>query len=784
MAVCVQEDAIFRLRQSFLSYSNDAVVARIIPGAKQEPFGYACDSGTRWTPTVGSTSSFADQAGRPVSPLSSSPGCAAPPPSHSPAPSVAPGAVRELLRKYYSEEACSDEGDADTALPSISCEALGVDSGDEGAGGARSAPQGLDYTQTIYGLRQSNGMGLRVAGRRWHAPAGVGARGREAHLERHSWSSDVSAEPSDAAVAGNAAAAVDLRDPMNAPALLHPPPHLPTRWHRGQAAAYADSTARAAHGHVPGDLHSAGAPPEEPDASDMFSPTSEASSAAVLGLPTPSEASAMDILGGTGILVPGLQDAASPRPRRAGGDGGATVTGESQFAGMPGGDPDTPLFAPDAAVDAARDDVALPFARRPRLPQRNRRPPHSLLSQARTQRPADNADVHPELVRFVQVGASDGGANAISVRLYFPESSTSLDGCPVFDVSVRREVTMGELIGYGLYRYAETQHMLPPHPSDAADRADPDAWVLRMVDDGSVDEDYPSLDRTLVVGRFGEDEFAVCPSTTPIHASQRAVSGSLPPLRAGGQPEHTAERHVAGSLLGRAAPSAATGPAPVASTLRARLPLQVMVVPAAGGVVTVDVEATSSAVDVVSALCAECGLKDAASYALLDRDSGTAIRMDHPTASLHGHSDLALVERSSLPEDTAAELQHACGGGGLVPEQPRYTNAMDLISNYKAYSVTRRYPISVGRNERVITLDGEWVHIIRRPAEKRRYQAHSTSYHVRSILACAQYPRTPNIFKLLVARDKVRDTKRYDFEAEDAGQAAEVVADINHARRM
>lgn len=30
----------------------------------------------------------------------------------------------------------------------------------------------------------------------------------------------------------------------------------------------------------------------------------------------------------------------------------------------------------------------------------------------------------------------------------------------------------------------------------------------------------------------------------------------------------------------------------------------------------------------------------------------------------------------------------------------------------QAYSVSRRHPISVGRHERVITLDGDWLHIM------------------------------------------------------------------------
>lgn len=33
-------------------------------------------------------------------------------------------------------------------------------------------------------------------------------------------------------------------------------------------------------------------------------------------------------------------------------------------------------------------------------------------------------------------------------------------------------------------------------------------------------------------------------------------------------------------------------------------------------------------------------------------------------------------------------------------------------ADMQAYSVSRRHPISVGRHERVITLDGDWLHIM------------------------------------------------------------------------
>jgi len=41
----------------------------------------------------------------------------------------------------------------------------------------------------------------------------------------------------------------------------------------------------------------------------------------------------------------------------------------------------------------------------------------------------------------------------------------------------------------------------------------------------------------------------------------------------------------------------------------------------------------------------------------------------------------------------------------------------------------------------------------------------------------------PNLFKLVAYRAKTRDTKRYDFEADDKYKAHEIVSEINYLKR-
>lgn len=51
------------------------------------------------------------------------------------------------------------------------------------------------------------------------------------------------------------------------------------------------------------------------------------------------------------------------------------------------------------------------------------------------------------------------------------------------------------------------------------------------------------------------------------------------------------------------------------------------------------------------------------------------------------------------------------------------------------------------------------------------FHARSTSYPISAVLQCEQYARLPNLFKIVAYREKTRDTKRYDFEADNRQKA-------------
>jgi hypothetical protein len=102
----------------------------------------------------------------------------------------------------------------------------------------------------------------------------------------------------------------------------------------------------------------------------------------------------------------------------------------------------------------------------------------------------------------------------------------------------------------------------------------------------------------------------------------------------------------------------------------------------------------------------------------------------------------------------------------LLPER--------LGGGYQKYSIWRRQPMSfISRHERVLAIDGEYVHIL--PAEDRMFldSPKTSSFHIGQILKCKQSRKVPANFKIVVK--KTTGPKRYDLEAQSAAESAEIV---------
>ncbi|CAD6890992.1 unnamed protein product [Tilletia laevis] len=191
-------------------------------------------------------------------------------------------------------------------------------------------------------------------------------------------------------------------------------------------------------------------------------------------------------------------------------------------------------------------------------------PAPAVLSSA-TVRPRHGPGANAMSSRSRGAGGGAGGPGGRAggpsrVEVYFPFAdrlaNTSSSGSPYdcasstygpvalnakagsMKLSVRPDAKMEEVIGYALYCYVDVGWS--PSLAEVADWAQGDqdeiklttlGYCLRIVEDGEVDDDFPALDRSLVVGRFGGDEFAVCQASAAQVKENEVTSAPLRPSR-------------------------------------------------------------------------------------------------------------------------------------------------------------------------------------------------------------------------------------------------------------
>lgn len=286
---------------------------------------------------------------------------------------------------------------------------------------------------------------------------------------------------------------------------------------------------------------------------------------------------------------------------------------------------------------------------------------------------------NPDLLGQYALWGSTDCDNGIKVRLYFPGQVDPTTGQDVVPISllVRKDANMENLVGFGLLSFFRTYGKYPTHPEMKASsmpRMITDAWNLRIVEDGCVDDDYPSMcylylhlaiDPNLNVGQFGEDEFAVCPEPGPCtcYVTHSDFHSTLPKYEPNSD-----------ILSGPTADINDQGPL---------ITLNIMVVPSAIGHVQITVPQGASASHVLGNVCQiyHLGMPDL--YSLYYRDMVNVIAPHQQVTDFSHTKDLILVERNSLGRQVSL-ARHA---DGPLPEQPKYKDAMDLISSYKVSNI-------------------------------------------------------------------------------------------------
>lgn len=372
-----------------------------------------------------------------------------------------------------------------------------------------------------------------------------------------------------------------------------------------------------------------------------------------------------------------------------------------------------------------------------------------------------------------------------------------------------RQPTVAELIGFSLWRYG--QEKLEPSLESA--QLNVNKWTLRLVDDEEVDYDFPALDRTKPVVQFttvnnrggrtrggakAYDEFALVQASdaqfkenqiaTPQYVQEAAAeeatdeiapkpsaipSVPAPPVAAPRNPLIVTMSNM------RLNSTLADAPAPITQTstrtgAKKLLRVHILSTDATPGqMVTVDVTTDTYMEEVLDIVCKKRQL-DKANHVLKLSGSSAVVYLDRTVHSIGNRTDLDLDRRrfatdgpltmtgspgSTSPRNAMlldSAVRHKMKKPHLGSLHPLAREAIKqdpaLSANFiKKYTVWRKQPMRfVAMNERVIGIDGEYLHIMPSSTGKTMFegQGKTTTVHFSNVIGCKVTRRHPTNFKV------------------------------------
>ncbi|KAH6712041.1 stress-activated map kinase-interacting protein-like protein [Leptodontidium sp. 2 PMI_412] len=221
---------------------------------------------------------------------------------------------------------------------------------------------------------------------------------------------------------------------------------------------------------------------------------------------------------------------------------------------------------------------------------------------------------------------------------------------------------------------------------------------------------------------------------------------------------------------------------------------------APGQMITLDVTTDTYLADVLDVICKRRQL-DKANHVLKLTGSGTVVLLDRTVESIGNRTELDLYRRrfatdgpltmSGSPSSSSPKIPmmaerpdvRKIRKGPMMGNHPLAQEAIKQdelgSANYRKYTVWRKQPMRfVGLNERILAIDGEYLHIMPTSTGKTMFegQGKTTTVHFSKVVGCKVTRRHPTNFKIVIY--KTTETKRYDFEAKSADEAAEIVFEI------
>ncbi|ODQ53639.1 SIN1-domain-containing protein [Saitoella complicata NRRL Y-17804] len=392
---------------------------------------------------------------------------------------------------------------------------------------------------------------------------------------------------------------------------------------------------------------------------------------------------------------------------------------------------------------------------------------------------ANEAADHNPLAHYA-VFSGKGDLNPLRLKIYRPSGAQPT---VPWEVLIRSTANVAETIGYALYRYQEDALM----PELAPEEFDANRWTLRIVEeDGEPDEDFPALDRKKIISEFRFDEFAlveateaqalVNEATTPNPNKQFTAKPAVTtdgPLTSGTPPTQAAVNVSSPNTTPRKSANSKPLPAEPRN-------LKIRIHPHTEGapVSTVSVMPETSISEVLGQICRRKNL-DRIKYCLRIPGTSTLVSNDKTVESLNRRLELELIKRKLIDPTYVPGAPLTANNLRQDMLMPGYGAANAVITNasYQKYIVWRRQPMSfMGRHERVLAIDGDYIHIM--PSEQKTLfeSPKTSSIHIGAIITCKQSRKVPANFKFVVL--KARETKRYDFEAINPKEAAEIVSKV------
>ncbi|CCA77836.1 related to stress-activated map kinase interacting protein 1 [Serendipita indica DSM 11827] len=445
------------------------------------------------------------------------------------------------------------------------------------------------------------------------------------------------------------------------------------------------------------------------------------------------------------------------------------------------------------------------FARRP-IPKKPAKSPTSALTKMLVAQEAVTDNPFTELYGAI---AGRGDMPSTTLNIFFPESKKPFSAVKI---TVRKDATVEEVIGFGLWTYWEQK--LEPPLDEGLTENDPRrstvlsavGWILRIgEEDGEVDEDFPAPDRAGRISKFSFPAFAICKATNAQIQQNRAAEAKI--VRRPSRLMITKKK--APEPAAAQAPSTITGVPPPTGGLSVipsmgTIPQNFGVSSSVGGgahsgppvflricvpedadavlrYTTINVTSDWYMADVLEHICRRRKIKDHQDYTLVSEGKKIVIPMDRTVASLQGETELLLVKKSSLGEDFKGPGRATDPNASIFAKRmselpgPSTGPPMDFTDAYQSWVVYRKLPVMVGRLERTLAIDGDHIHIM--PTAKGFLDnVKTTSYRMSSIQSIRRSKKSHSSFKITVAQDG--PSKTYEFEAENEATAEIIVQRI------